>query len=98
MRTNDILLPAGAIASLGSLSAIYRTYRRDIRRARARLSTGRSVINTKRGPIEFASIGEGMPLLLVHGAGGGFDQALDFVTGLNQAAFRCICVSRFGYL
>ena len=37
-------------------------------------------------------------MLVVHGAGGGFDQALDFATDLNKAVFRCIFVSRFGYL
>ena len=63
-----------------------------------RVSTGSSIVNTERGLIEYASIGEGVPLLVVHGAGGGFDQALDFATGLNQAGFRCIFVSRFGYL
>jgi pimeloyl-ACP methyl ester carboxylesterase len=39
-----------------------------------------------------------MPLLVIHGAGGGFDQALDFESGLNRTLFRCIFVSRFGYL
>jgi pimeloyl-ACP methyl ester carboxylesterase len=39
-----------------------------------------------------------MPLLVVHGAGGGFDQALDLANSVNQAAFRYIFVSRFGYL
>jgi pimeloyl-ACP methyl ester carboxylesterase len=98
MRTSSILLPAGAIACCGFLAGIYRAYRRDIRKAYARVSTGSSIVNTERGLIEYASIGEGAPLLVVHGAGGGFDQALDFATRLNQAGFRCILVSRFGYL
>jgi hypothetical protein len=70
MRTSHILLPVGAIASFGFLAAIYRAYRRDIRKARARISTGSSVVSTERGPIEYASIGDGAPLLVVHGAGG----------------------------
>jgi pimeloyl-ACP methyl ester carboxylesterase len=98
MRTSHILLPVGAIASFGFLAAIYRAYRRDIRKARARISTGSSVVSTERGPIEYASIGDGAPLLVVHGAGGGFDQALDFATDINEGLFRCIFVSRFGYL
>jgi pimeloyl-ACP methyl ester carboxylesterase len=56
------------------------------------------VVCTERGPIEYVSIGEGVPLLVVHGAGGGFDQALDFAGDLNKAGFRCIFISRFGYL
>src|SRR5262249_34778688 len=98
MQTSRALLASGAIASLGFLAAIYLAYRRDIRKAKARVLTGSSVINTERGLIEYASIGEGLPLLIVHGAGGGFDQAADFATVLNKAGFRCILVSRFGYL
>jgi 2-hydroxy-6-oxonona-2,4-dienedioate hydrolase len=98
MQLKRILLPLGTIASLGLLAGTYRAYRLDIRKARARVSTGSSIIETKRGRIEYASIGEGAPLLVIHGAGGGFDQAMDFAAVLNHGAFRCIFVSRFGYL
>jgi 2-hydroxy-6-oxonona-2,4-dienedioate hydrolase len=98
VQPSRIPLALGAITSLGFLAAIYRTYLRDIRKAQARVSTGSSIVNTGRGFIEYASIGEGAPLLVVHGAGGGFDQALDFATGVNKGLFRCIFVSRFGYL
>ncbi len=98
MQARRILFPVAAAASLGSLAAIYRAYRRDMRKAQQRVSRGSSIIHTKRGNIEYAAIGEGAPLLVVHGAGGGFDQALDFAPKLNQAGFRCIFVSRFGYL
>ena len=98
MQARRILLPVGAIASLGLLAAMYRAYRRDIRKAQGRVSTGGSIANTERGLIEYASIGKGVPLLVIHGAGGGFDQALDFAATLNQGQFHCIFVSRFGYL
>jgi pimeloyl-ACP methyl ester carboxylesterase len=98
MKTSRILLPAGAIASAGILAAIHCAYRRDIRKARTRISTGSSLVDTERGPIEYASVGQGMPLLVIHGAGGGFDQALDFANALDTHRFRCIFVSRFGYL
>jgi hypothetical protein len=71
MQTSSLLLPIGAIASFGFLAAIYLAYRRDIRKAQARVSTGSAVVKTERGRIEYASIGEGLPLLIVHGAGGG---------------------------
>ena len=93
-----VFLPVEGMACLGSVAAIYRAWRRDIGNARARVSTGSSIIHTARGPIEYASIGEGAPLLVIHGAGGGFDQALNFAGDLNKAGFRCIFVSRFGYL
>lgn len=98
MQTSRILFPLGAIASLGFFGATYRAYRRDIRKAQARISAGSSIANTDRGAIEYASVGNGAPLLVVHGAGGGFDQPLDFAKVLNHGGFRCIFVSRFGYL
>lgn len=98
MKTSHSLLPIAGLASAGFLAVMYRAYRRDIRSAQARVSTGSSVLNTKRGAIEYALIGEGFPLLVVHGAGGGFDQAQDFAGAFNKAGFRCILVSRFGYL
>ena len=39
-----------------------------------------------------------MPVLVVHGAGGGFDQGMDIAAPLVGHGFRVIAVSRFGYL
>ena len=98
MKINDLMLPFAGVTSLGCFAAVYRAYRRDIKKALARVSIGSSLIKTDCGPIEYASIGQGAPLLVVHGAGGGFDQALDFAPALNTVGFRCIFISRFGYL
>jgi 2-hydroxy-6-oxonona-2,4-dienedioate hydrolase len=75
-------------------------YLSDIRRARARVATGSRILRTARGPIEYAEAGtrDGPPLLVIHGAGGGFDQGIDLAAGLKQRGFRIIAVSRFGYL
>jgi 2-hydroxy-6-oxonona-2,4-dienedioate hydrolase len=43
-------------------------------------------------------LGEGPAVLLVHGAGGGFDQMLDLAAELAAAGFRAVAMSRFGYL
>ena len=52
-------------------------YLRDLRAARRRLdSLGSQVIETACGPIECTIVGEGFPVLIVHGALGGFDQGL----------------------
>ena len=74
------------------------SYRNDIRRARARIATGSKILQTAAGPIEYAEAGEGPPVLVIHGAGGGFDQGLDIAEGLVQHGFRAIAPSRFGYL
>ena len=54
----------------------YRTYSRDVNAARARSAAGSQIVETPCGRIEYAVLGEGMPVLVVHGAGGGFDQGL----------------------
>ena len=53
---------------------------------------------TACGPIEYATVGEGPPVLVVHGAGGGFDQGAHFGKPLAAKGFRVIAMSRFGYL
>jgi len=73
-------------------------YRREMARARLQASSGSHVAATACGPIEYASEGEGPPVLVVHGAGGGFDQGLAFGRPLTEWGFRVIAVSRFGYL
>ncbi len=73
-------------------------YQRDIQAARARIASGSEIAQTACGPIEYATAGEGAPVLVVHGAGGGFDQGLDFGLPLTRLGFRVISMSRFGYL
>ncbi len=77
---------------------IYASYQRDISQARERISTGSQVAYTPCGPIEYAVAGEGLPVMVVHGAGGGFDQGMDVSRVLVQSGFRVIAMSRFGYL
>jgi pimeloyl-ACP methyl ester carboxylesterase len=50
------------------------------------------------GPIEFRSRGDGVPLLAIHGAGGGYDQGLAIADSLVGHGFRVVAPSRFGYL
>lgn len=73
-------------------------YRQDLRAARARIASGSKLISTACGPIEYADVGSGPPALVIHGAGGGFDQGLDFGRPLIAKGFRVIAPSRFGYL
>ena len=77
---------------------MYFQYRTDISQQWDRIS-GRSLMaETPCGPIEYALAGTGAPLLIVHGAGGGFDQGLDLAAPLRSENIRVIAMSRFGYL
>lgn len=73
-------------------------YGRDLDAARERIDSGSLVVDTPCGPIEYAIKGEGPPLLVVHGAGGGFDQGLIIGAPLIETGYKVIAVSRFGYL
>ena len=76
----------------------YLRYKRDIHHVRERISIGSHIAQTPCGPIEYAVAGDGPPLLVVHGAGGGYDQDLEFGRPLVRSGFRVIAMSRFGYL
>src|SRR5437660_10051178 len=88
---------AGALA--GSLSAFaYARYRKDLDQARERVSGRSEIAPTASGPIEYVMAGHGPPALIVHGAGGGFDQGMEFGERLARNGLRIIAMSRFGYL
>jgi pimeloyl-ACP methyl ester carboxylesterase len=53
---------------------------------------------TSLGTLEYSVRGTGEPILAIHGAGGGFDQAIDMTGALAQYQYRLIAPSRFGYL
>lgn len=99
------MTPYGRGAAIGLLVAlgagavwISNEYRKSIGRARSRVATGSRVISTPGGPIEYAEAGSGPVLLLIHGAGGGFDQGLALGGPLATRGHRVIAMSRFGYL
>ena len=73
-------------------------YRSAMSAADARLARRSSLIETGAGPLEYAVAGDGPPVLMIHGTGGGFDQGLLFADALRQSGVRIISPSRFGYL
>ena len=56
------------------------------------------VADTALGPIEYASVGEGWPVLALHGAMGGWDQGVLLARTVGPAARHYLAVSRPGYL
>lgn len=84
-------------AILGAGLATYARYRREMRQHIAEVEAGGTVADTATGVIEYSEAGEGQPLLMIHGAGGGYDQGLLIGRDLGPG-FRIIAPSRFGYL
>jgi 2-hydroxy-6-oxonona-2,4-dienedioate hydrolase len=66
--------------------------------ARARLAGRSQTTQTSFGTLEYAAIGEGEPMLIVHGAAGGFDQGIDMTGAMAGRGYQLIVPSRFGYL
>ena len=91
------LVTAVAATLVGS-AFIYGKFQRDIAEARTRATAGGAVVQTRCGLIEYEEAGQGLPVLVVHGAGGGHDQGMTFARPLVQRGFHVIAVSRFGYL
>jgi 2-hydroxy-6-oxonona-2,4-dienedioate hydrolase len=87
----------GAAAALAG-AWTYLRYRRDLRAARERVRAGGRVVETACGTIEYGESGDGPPILAIHGASGGYDQALFLGRAILGESYRIIAPSRFGYL
>jgi 2-hydroxy-6-oxonona-2,4-dienedioate hydrolase len=73
-------------------------FSRSLASAAARTVQGSAVLSTRCGSVEVQQAGEGIPLLMVHGSGGGHDQGMDWARPLTREGIRVIAMSRFGYL
>ena len=89
-------LTAGVLGIIGGV--VWRRFTAELRMHRGRVSRGSRVVPSRFGQIEFATIGHGAPVLIVHGAGGGFDQGLSAAGRLTDAGYQIVAPSRFGYL
>jgi len=75
----------------------YVLFTSDMDLAQERVSSS-TIFTTPNGDIEYAQEGEGMPVLLLHGAGGGFDFGLWSGRVFFKNTHTIIAVSRYGYL
>ena len=97
MQASPLVRTASAIAlAAGGFS--YLRFRREMKQAIARLEAGSAVVETAAGPIEYGREGEGEPVLVIHGAGGGYDQGLVIGRDTLEFGYDLIAPSRFGYL
>ncbi len=98
MRRNALLGFATALGSTIAGAALYGLYRRDMARIEAEVEAGGEFVPTDCGPIQFGREGSGPPVLVVHGAGGGYDQGLMLGREMFGPGYDVIAPSRFGYL
>jgi pimeloyl-ACP methyl ester carboxylesterase len=92
-----VLLALGglAVGGVGYAAGAFRTARRQ---TGSRLVGHATVIGSRAGALEYAVAGDGPPVMMLHGTGGGFDQGLLFAAKLRERGFRIVAPSRFGYL
>ncbi len=98
-RMRDFAALVIGIAVILVVALVIRSrFERDLAVAVKRAAQGGVVLATRCGPIEVQQAGEGIPLLMIHGSGGGHDQGMAWARPLVQQGVRVIAISRFGYL
>ena len=90
------------VVILGVLSALlglaYALFRRERQLLLDDLHRRRRLCLTEQGVVEYATSGQGSPVLIIHGTLGGYDQGLAIARLFDQRRFSFISVSRAGYL
>jgi pimeloyl-ACP methyl ester carboxylesterase len=92
-----IALSIVGIVAIGA-GGTYLVYSHDMRITRDRLSAESEIVQTRYGPLEYRMEGDGPPILVIHGAGGGYDHGMLIARAYGGEGFRWIVPSRFGYL
>lgn len=87
-----------AVGVLLILVFTFVSYKRDMNKAYKRVKDKSTIFATPYGDIEYNEGGEGIPVLVVHGSGGGFDQGELIAEVFLGDDFHWIAPSRFGYL
>lgn len=73
-------------------------YNKQMKEALERINSESRLLETKFGKMEYAVRGQGNPVLLIHGAGGGFDQGLWLGQICLEGDYMFVAPSKFGYL
>lgn len=94
--TNRLFKFAAALAGIGFIYT-YPRYQREKEAAVARLRAGSQIFQSPTGPLEYQIVGQGTPVLSIHGGGGGYDQGMLSAQSLDTARYQIIAISRPGY-
>jgi pimeloyl-ACP methyl ester carboxylesterase len=95
-RSTPIFFVAAGML-LGIATWTFLRSQRDKRSVLAKLRSGSQMLTTRLGQVEYTTVGYGQPILVIHGAGGGYDQGLLLSQFMNTDYYRFISISRPGY-
>src|SRR5688572_11598232 len=98
MPRRALVLSVSIVLVLTATVYMFSSYTSDVGAHEQRVTGHSDIIQTEYGQLEYATAGNGSPVLMIHGTGGGFDQGLTFTEGLLPHGYRIIAPSRFGYL
>lgn len=100
IATAKTLVWTGIVIVLAvAVAAEFLRYHKDLAAARQRVDgLQTSVFAWKHGNVEYRVSGEGPALLISHGVTGGVDQGMGLVDAYAGEGYRCLYLSRFGYL
>jgi 2-hydroxy-6-oxonona-2,4-dienedioate hydrolase len=100
MKGRSLFAALAIVATVAGVATlvVHARFEHDLAVAAARAAQGSVVVATRCGPIEYQEAGQGMPLLMIHGSGGGHDQGMAWARPLTADGIRVIAMSRFGYL
>jgi pimeloyl-ACP methyl ester carboxylesterase len=94
-----LIIVAATVGLAAAFVAVnYPRYRREMRAVEIRFLAGSQFLTIGHGEIEFAVQGGGKPVLVLHGAGGGYDQGLTLGKLALGDGYKLVSVSRYGYL
>jgi pimeloyl-ACP methyl ester carboxylesterase len=92
----SVIILAGIVVALVALT--YPQYNREMSATKDHIIAGSEIFTTDQGDIEYAVTGEGIPVLFLHGAGGGYDQGLWGSKVYLGDGYKFVSVSRYGFL
>ena len=107
MTTNDIKIMIKIILYIFLIIIViililvlitYPSYHKQMNEANERIKNESTLLETEFGTLEYALRGEGKAVLLIHGAGGGFDQGLWLGRMCLGENYFFMAPSKFGYL
>jgi pimeloyl-ACP methyl ester carboxylesterase len=98
MKVLLIIIGLLVITAILFILFTYSNYHKEMGTIQKRLTIDSKIFKTEYGDIEYAVRGDGVPVLLLHGAGGGYDQGLWIGKRNLEDGYKLISVSRFGYL